>query len=104
MRVAVIGASGNIGTSVLSALLDDEKVSSVLAVSRRPGPAHARLEWRARDVSVDDLRPDLEGVDAVICLAWLIQPSRDEARLRATNVDGSRRVFEAAAAAGVSAL
>jgi UDP-glucose 4-epimerase len=40
----------------------------------------------------------------VIHLAWLIQPSRDEAVLHAVNVDGSRRVFEAAAAAGVGAL
>jgi UDP-glucose 4-epimerase len=34
----------------------------------------------------------------------LIQPGRDEATLRATNVDGSARVFEAVAAAGVPSL
>ena len=37
-------------------------------------------------------------------LAWLIQPSRDATALEAVNVHGSRLVFEAAAAAGVSAL
>jgi UDP-glucose 4-epimerase len=37
-------------------------------------------------------------------LAWLIQPSRDEATLYATNVEGSRRVFEAALGAGVPAI
>ena len=105
MRVVVVGASGNIGTSVLHALVHDPDVTSVLAVARRPGPSDvAKLEWRARDVTADDLRPDLDGADAVICLAWLIQPSRDGARLRATNVDGSRRVFEAAAAAGVGSV
>ena len=105
MRVVVVGASGNIGTSVLAALEGDEKVSSVLAIARRPpGDSDPRIEWRDRDVTRDDLRHDFEGADAVVCLAWLIQPSRDLETLRATNVDGSRRVFEAASAAGVPAL
>jgi UDP-glucose 4-epimerase len=103
MRVVVVGASGNIGTSVLEALHDDPRVSSVVAIARRPA-GDGGAEWRARDVTRDDLRPDLDGADAVVCLAWLIQPSRDLATLRATNVDGSRRVFEAAAEARVPAL
>jgi nucleoside-diphosphate-sugar epimerase len=37
-------------------------------------------------------------------LAWLIQPSRDLATLRATNVDGTRRLLEAAAEAKVPAV
>ncbi len=104
MRVAVIGASGNIGTSVLHALRRDPEVSSVLAIARRPAAAADRIEWRGRDVTSDDLRPDLERADAVVCLSWLIQPSRDPDKLRRANVDGSRRVFEAAAEVGVPAL
>jgi UDP-glucose 4-epimerase len=105
MRVVVVGASGNIGTSVLIALGGDPQVSSILAIARRPpAEAEARIEWRARDVTQDDLRGDFEGAGAVVCLPWLIQPSRDLEYVRATNVDGSRRVFEAAAAAGVPAL
>ncbi|MFL5976383.1 MAG: NAD-dependent epimerase/dehydratase family protein, partial [Solirubrobacterales bacterium] len=41
---------------------------------------------------------------AVIHLAWLIQPSRDQALLRAVNVEGTRRVFAAAGRARVPAL
>jgi UDP-glucose 4-epimerase len=105
MRVVVIGASGNIGTSVLEALDRDADVSSVVALARRPAAEAApKIRWRARDVTRDDLRPDLEGADAVVCLSWLIQPSRDLDTTRATNVEGSRRVFEAAAQAGVPAL
>ena len=105
MRVVVVGGSGNIGTSVLAALRDDAAVSSVVAIARRPAAStDPKLEWRARDITRDDLRPDFHGADAVVCLAWLIQPSRDLETLRATNVDGSRRVFEAASAAGVPAL
>jgi UDP-glucose 4-epimerase len=78
MRVVVVGATGNIGTSVLQALEGDPEVSSVIAVARRPAASPTSgVEWRDRDVTTDDLRPDFEGADAVICLAWLIQPSRD---------------------------
>lgn len=105
MRVVVIGATGNIGTSVLAALSADAHVSSIVAVARRPAAGgDAKVEWRARDVTRDDLRGDLDGADAVVCLSWLIQPSRDLETLRATNVEGSRRVFEAAGRAGVPAL
>jgi UDP-glucose 4-epimerase len=105
MRVVVVGASGNIGTSVLEALGRDGDVGSILALARRPATRAApKVEWRARDVTTDDLRSDFDGADAVICLSWLIQPSRDGARLHATNVDGSVRVFDAAADASVPNL
>jgi UDP-glucose 4-epimerase len=104
MRVAVVGASGNIGTSVLEALRGDAQVSEVVAIARHPAAGDAKVRWLARDVTRDDLRADLEGADAVVCLPWLIQPSRDLELVRATNVDGSFRVFEAAGAAGVPAL
>jgi len=48
--------------------------------------------------------PHFQGADAVVHLAWAIQPSRDQRMVRRINVDGSRRVFEAAASAGVPVL
>ena len=105
MRVAVIGATGNIGTSVLAVLTADPQVSAIVAVARRPAEsADPKIEWHARDVTTDELDRVMDGTDAVICLPWLIQPSRDLRTLRATNVDGSRRVFEAAGRVGVPAL
>jgi nucleoside-diphosphate-sugar epimerase len=105
VRVVVIGASGNAGTSTLAALERDAEIESVLAVARRPAAAgHPKTEWRAADVRGDDLAPALRGADAVIHLAWLIQPSHDASVLWAANVDGSARVFRAAREAGVSAL
>jgi UDP-glucose 4-epimerase len=105
VRVVVVGASGNAGTSLLSALADEPAVDSVLGVARRaPSLSLPKVEWTRADVTRDVLEPLFRGADAVVHLAWLIQPSRDEQTLRATNVDGSRRVFEAVAAAGVPAL
>jgi UDP-glucose 4-epimerase len=105
MRVVVTGASGNVGTSVLAALSREPAVESVLGLARRsPQAVFPKTSWASADVSVDDLEPHFRGADAVVHLAWLIQPSRDLVKLYATNVGGSRRVFEAAARAGVGAI
>jgi UDP-glucose 4-epimerase len=105
MRVVVTGASGNVGTSVLRALEHEPAVDSVLGLARRvPELSLPKVEWARADVSQDALEPHFRGADAVVHLAWLIQPSRDAEILYATNVEGSRRVFEAAGAAGVPAL
>src|SRR5438309_2666423 len=105
MRVVVVGASGNVGTSVLEALADEPSVESVLGVSRRkPRASFAKTEWALADISRSTLEPLFAGADAVVHLAWLIQPGRDEQTLHETNVVGSRRVFEAVAEAGVGAL
>jgi nucleoside-diphosphate-sugar epimerase len=105
MRVVVTGATGNVGTSVLHVLGQDPSVEAIVGLARRlPELRLPRTRWVAADVARDDLAPHFAGADAVVHLAWLIQPSRDRATTHAVNVDGSRRVFEAAAAAGVPAL
>jgi UDP-glucose 4-epimerase len=105
MRVVVFGATGNVGTSVLPALAQDPAVHEIVGVARRrPELALPKVTWVAADVTSDDLVPIVLGADAVVHLAWLIQPSHDERVLHATNVEGSERVFEAVAAARVPAL
>jgi nucleoside-diphosphate-sugar epimerase len=105
MRVVVIGATGNVGTSVVRALAADPQVDEVLALARRsPGRALEGATFAQADITSSPLEPFLRGADAVIHLAWLIQPGRDESVTRRVNVDGSRRVFEAVAAAGVPSL
>jgi nucleoside-diphosphate-sugar epimerase len=105
MRIVVTGATGNVGTSVVQALSADPDVSEIVGLARRlPRLEVSKLRWERADITRADLVPAFRGADAVIHLAWLIQPSRDEAVTRATNVDGSRRVFEAVAEAGVPAV
>jgi nucleoside-diphosphate-sugar epimerase len=105
MRVAVTGATGNLGTAVLRALAADPAVDCVVGIARRrPELELPKVVWRPANVATDDLAPLFEGAKAVFHLAWLIQPSRDPAALRAVNVDGSRRVFDAAAVAKVERL
>jgi nucleoside-diphosphate-sugar epimerase len=104
MRVVVLGATGNVGTSVVEALSNEPDVS-VLGVSRRlPELDLPHVEWAAADITSSDLVPLFRGADCVVHLAWLIQPARDQEAVRATNIHGSTRVFEAVAEAGVPAL
>jgi nucleoside-diphosphate-sugar epimerase len=105
MRVVVVGATGNVGTSLLHALTHDPAVDSVLGVARRlPSLNFPKTDWAAADITRDALEPLFSGADAVVHLAWLIQPSRRLAVTRAVNVDGSARVFRAVGKAGVPAL
>lgn len=105
MRIVIVGATGNVGTSLLAALAHEPAVEEIVALARRPAQvADARVRMVAADVATADLVPHFAGADAVVHLAWLIQPSRDERALRAVNVDGTRNVLGAAAHAGVRAV
>ncbi|HLS25689.1 MAG TPA: NAD-dependent epimerase/dehydratase family protein [Beutenbergiaceae bacterium] len=109
-RIVVVGASGNVGTAVLRALVDDAEITSVLGIVRRP-PAteespYADVEWAAVDIAegshiVEDLTGLFAGADAVIHLAWQIQPNTRRSQLREVNVEGTRRVAHAVGRAGV---
>src|SRR5947207_3178861 len=105
MRVVVVGATGNVGTSTVRALVEDPAVEAVVGLARCvPAARVDGVEWRQADVRSSDLASHFRGADAVVHLAWLIQPSRDLDTTHAVNVDGSARVFEAVAAAGVPAV
>src|SRR4051794_12897530 len=105
MKVVVTGATGNVGSAVVRSLLRDEHVREIVGLARRrPRLALPKTTWVQADVTRDDLRAHFAGADAVVHLAWLIQPSRDEAVTHRVNVEGSARVFAAAAEAGVGAI
>jgi UDP-glucose 4-epimerase len=105
MRVAVVGASGNVGTSLLETLADEPEVEEVIGIARRrPRAVFSKTTWVEADIERDELVRHFRGADAVVHLAWRIQPSRDLPSLSRTNVEGSTRVFRAVAEAGVPAL
>ena len=57
LRVCVVGATGNVGTSVVDALRDDPAVETVVGIARRaPQLPLGKVEWKAADV----LGPELE--------------------------------------------
>ncbi len=103
LRIVVLGATGNIGTATTRRLLADGH--DVVGVARRVPHGDVRgVTWQALDLTRDDLAPVLEGADAVVHLAWLIQPSRDLTAQWAVNVDAFDRVLTAVDRAGVPGL
>jgi nucleoside-diphosphate-sugar epimerase len=105
MRVVVVGATGNVGTSLLEALEPESQIDEIVAVARRaPGRTFARTRFESADITSSDLIPIFRGADAVVHLAWLIQPGRTEAVTHRVNVDGSERLFHAVVDAQVPAI
>jgi len=112
VRVVVVGASGNVGTAVLRRLSAEPAVDSVVGVARRPpvgaGAPYDSAGWEAADIAapdaVDRLTEAFAAADAVIHLAWRLQPSWDIPTLDRINVEGSQAVAAAVAAAGVPRL
>ncbi|QQQ78502.1 NAD-dependent epimerase/dehydratase family protein [Saccharothrix sp. 6-C] len=101
MRVVVTGASGNVGTAlrrVLAAAGDQ-----VVGIARRipvgsPG-------WVSCDVGAPAAEAVLSrafaGADAVVHLAWAVQPTSGEPAMRRTNITGTAHVLRAAERAAV---
>ncbi|MEU5985159.1 NAD-dependent epimerase/dehydratase family protein [Streptomyces sp. NPDC047434] len=109
LRVAVTGATGNVGTSLVRALEREPRIASVLGLARRrPGLILPKTEWAEVDLSMERDGPRLtqyvEDADAVVHLAWAFGPTHDPVATWRTNVLGSLRLFEAVAHARVPVL
>ena len=99
MKVVITGATGNVGTSLLSALEVEPEVEQIVGLARRKPDRWTpeKTEWISADVVWSDLDPALDGAGAVVHLAWAIQPGHSEIALESINLEGSRRTFEAVA-------
>ncbi|MDI3406924.1 NAD-dependent epimerase/dehydratase family protein [Streptomyces cavernicola] len=106
--IVVTGATGNVGTAVVRALAADDQVSTILGLARRtPRWEVPKTRWRSVDLdgtSVEHLTGLFRGADAVIHLAWLLQPARDPHVTWRTNALGTVAVLAAVAAADVPAV
>jgi UDP-glucose 4-epimerase len=110
LTVAVTGASGNVGTALLRRLTAaGAGVAGVRGLARRRPPEvepWSGVRWHLTDLgepaSEAELDRFLDGADAVVHLAWALQPGRKPELLHRVNVDGTRRVAEAARRAGVA--
>ncbi|HEU0316952.1 MAG TPA: NAD-dependent epimerase/dehydratase family protein, partial [Solirubrobacteraceae bacterium] len=102
LTVAVTGPTGEIGKPFMAALERTREVSRILGMARRPfdPAAHGwkKTEYRRGDVldraAVENL---VIGADVVVHLAFVIVRAGEASRH--VNIEGSRNVFEAAAAA-----
>ena len=110
-KIVITGASGNVGTGVLRALIQAMPGSEIVGICRRPplvGPAHESVTWARVDLSegsaVDDLAHAMRDADVVVHLALALRPADDEDYLSRVNVGGTQAVLKAMAGAGVRQL
>ena len=107
LQVAVTGPTGDLGIALVDALEKSRQVKKIVGMARRPfDPADQgwkKTEYRQGDVQDrKSVREAVKGADVVVHLAFAILSASDATR--ATNVDGSRNVFEAAVDAGAERL
>jgi nucleoside-diphosphate-sugar epimerase len=105
LTVAVTGPTGTFGAGLVPLLQEDDRVSRVIGMARRPfdpaGRGWTKMEYRQGDVrDPGALREAFAGADVVVHLAFLIAGNASRETIRAINVDGTLNVFRAAAAAG----
>jgi UDP-glucose 4-epimerase len=105
MRYVITGGSGYIGTRLVDLLGGrDETERIVIADARPPATFKPKTEYERLDVrDRDGVRALLERVtpDALIHLAFILNPSHDEHLMYDVDVNGTHNVLEAAGAAGV---
>ena len=105
-RIAITGSSGYLGSSLIryfAACEPEVKILGLDVVPPRDPGGHEFLQ-------LDMCRPEfVEALkifqpDTVVHMAFVVQPIHDERKMRAINLEGSRNVLEATAAAGAKSL
>lgn len=67
MRILLVGATGLVGSTVLAKLLADDRIRAVVAPTRRPLAAHAKLENPIVDFAKLPIDAEWWAVDGAIC-------------------------------------
>lgn len=106
LKVGVSGATGMVGRSVVSTLA--QAGHSVLALARAPQPALFQglpaVSFAAADLTTVDpleLQSLCKGLDVLVHAAGFVDPLAGREEVFAVNLGGTRKIFEAATAAGV---
>jgi len=105
MKVVVTGGSGQLGTLVLSRLVANRRVKSIVSLDLQPPALESpKLHWKIADVRDPGLDRHFEDATALVHLAFIVARHAPEELRHAVNVDASKRMFLHAAAAGCSCI
>ncbi|MXS74909.1 NAD-dependent epimerase/dehydratase family protein [Microbacterium sp. TL13] len=102
MRVLATGASGFLGRAVVRALQDAGH--EVRTLQRRPSGVPGAEDRLGSVTDPHATAAAVDGVDAVVHLAAKVSLAGDPGQFHAVNVEGTRTLLDAAAAAGVTRI
>ena len=104
ISVAVAGACSPLGRRVGRRLVDHCRVDSVVGLDLRPDPGIAGLDYVSGDIAELDLETLLADVDVLVHLVSALEPWSDGESVSTRDAEVTRRLLEAAGAAGVGRL
>ena len=107
MKLAITGAAGYFGRKIVQRLEENEEVDYILGISRRKfSHDFKKLDYRRMDVRDKKLGGIFkeEGIDAIIHLAFVLNPIHDEREMHDINIRGAKNVLEAAEYANVDKI
>jgi dihydroflavonol-4-reductase len=100
-RVLVTGAGGLVGSQMARLLISRSDIDGLLLASRRPDERLAGDDQKAQWIKLDLEEHDLSLPSDIDTIVHAAGEKLDSAKMTATNVDGTRRLVQAAARAGV---
>jgi UDP-glucose 4-epimerase len=102
--VAVTGVSGCLGRRLLGLLDQDPDIEKVVGIDLKDPPFSLKLEFHRLDVRDALLHKVLEGTEAVVHLAFIQDPIRDQELMRQVNLGGTENLLRAVARVGARKL
>jgi nucleoside-diphosphate-sugar epimerase len=98
--IAVTGVAGLLAQRLLPHLDAMDGVGRIVGLDlREPARRVPRFEFHRVDIASSDLTAVLDGVDTIVHLAGVVAGTPDRTRLAHVDIEGTRRVLEAAAGA-----
>jgi UDP-glucose 4-epimerase len=106
MKYLITGGSGYIGGRLIELLTQDPANEVLILDLRPPAVPRPRTRFQRMDVRDRGMRAllETERPDALVHLAFVLNPMRDEHTMYDIDVNGTQNVLEAASAAGVGQL